>query len=162
MYSQKFLRCIQKLLDHEGGYVNHPDDPGGETKYGISKRSYPHLDIKSLTLEQATGIYWEDFWQEVQAESYHESICFDMMDAAVNHGIRKARQLLQQALGVVADGIIGPRTIKAIGETDHNDIILRFNAYRLKYYITLKNFQSFGKGWIDRVANNMIYATNYN
>lgn len=161
-YSEKFLRCIDKLLDNEGGYVNHPDDPGGETKFGISKRSYPHLNIKDLTREQAVGIYWTDFWEEVECEQYHESICFDMLDAAVNHGCRKAKQFLQQAVQVLADGIIGPRTKRAIQQTDHNDIILRFNAYRIKYFITLKNFQSFSKGWMDRVANNMIYASLYN
>jgi len=163
-YSEKFIRCIDKLLDNEGGYVNLPSDPGGETKFGISKRSYPHLNIKELTREQAVGIYWTDFWQEAGCEVYHEANCFDMLDAAVNHGIPRAKKLLQQALGVVPDGVIGRFTRKAMETVGHNDIILRFNAYRIKYFITLKGFRdgTFSVGWMDRVANNMIYASNYN
>jgi len=105
-----FDDCFDKLLGHEGGYVFNPADPGGETKWGISKRSYPNLDIKNLTVEDAKRIYWRDYWLRCGCEDLPRGLAFDVFDAAVNSGANQAARWLQTALGVRADGVIGPDT----------------------------------------------------
>ena len=98
-----FYRCIDFILAEEGGYANHPADPGGETKYGISKRAYPHLNIATLTLEDATELYERDYWQPIHGEAFPDGLALLLFDAAVNQGPNTAIRLLQQALGSVPD-----------------------------------------------------------
>lgn len=155
-YSQNFQKAFESLIGNEGGYVDHPQDPGGETNWGISKRAYPHLNIKLLTKEAAMDIYYRDFWTPLEGDNFKYSIAFEMFDAAVNHGILKSLMLVQQAVGVADDGHIGPMTRSAIRSMDQNDILLRFNAYRLKFYTKLSKWDSFGKGWVNRVADNLL------
>jgi lysozyme family protein len=112
MYSNKFLKAFDYLIQHEGGYSNNPTDADGETKYGISKRSYPHLDIKNLTREQARQIYFCDFWLKGKYEQINdENIAIKLFDLAVNVGISQVNKLIQRALratAVTEDGIIEP------------------------------------------------------
>lgn len=157
-----FDTAFDRLLGHEGRYSNDPDDPGGETNWGISKRSYPALDIKNLTREQAKQIYLNDFWTAGQMEQFHPAIAFQVFDAAVNHGIRRACKLLQQASGTVQDGVIGAVTVKAIRSRDLNDMLLLFIAYRQKYWTSLDGWPKYGRGWANRNADNMIYAAGDN
>lgn len=162
-YPADFMVAIEILLGHEGGYVWHKDDPGGETNWGISKRSYPHVDIKNLTREGAMAIYYKDFWLPVvDSAVMHLSVAIQLMDAAVNHGIPRAKKLLQQAVFVKDDGIIGPLTLAAVAMSDHNDILLRFLGFRTKFFIGLNTFPSFGRGWMDRIANNLIISAQFN
>lgn len=156
-YTENFKKCMDKLLDNEGGYVNNPKDPGGETKFGISKRTYPTLDIKNLTRDQAIEIYWRDFWQVLCADRWKYVVAFELMDGAVNHGIPKATMLVQQAVGVADDGRVGPVTLQAIAMTDPNDLIMRYNGYRLIFMAKLEAWNTFGRGWAVRIANNLIY-----
>ena len=86
-----FRDYIERVLSHEGGYVNDPRDPGGETRWGISKRSYPHVDIKRLTRDDAIAIYERDFWRRVQGDKLPRQFAFQALDAAVNHGIVHCR-----------------------------------------------------------------------
>ena len=153
---------INRVLSHEGGYINNPDDPGGETKFGIAKRSYPNVDIKNLTREGAIEIYRRDFWQRVQGDLLPRQFAFQAIDAAVNHGIGNAVRWMQRAAGVADDGFIGPMTIAAIKRADPADLVLNFNAERLEFYAKLTTFDAFGRGWTRRVAGNLRFAAQDN
>ena len=158
----RFDAFIERLLAHEGGYVNHPRDPGGETNWGISKRSYPKLDIKALTRKQAISIYRRDFWDRVQADHLPPAVGFQMLDAAVNSGIGNASRWLQRAAGVADDGMIGPVTLAAVRRMDPNDLLLRFLAERLDFMSRLATWPTFGKGWARRIAQNLRFGAEDN
>ena len=149
---------IERVLVHEGGYVNDPRDPGQETRWGISKRAYPHLDIRNLTRAQAVDIYRRDFWQRVRGDELPREFAFQALDAAVNHGIGNAVRWMQRAAGVADDGVIGPVTLAAVQRAQPADLVLRFNAERLRFYAKLTTFATFGRGWVNRVAGNLEHA----
>ena len=157
-----FERLIDRVLGHEGGYVNHPADPGGETKYGISKRSYPHIDIPTLMRAQAVEIYRRDFWQRVSGDELPSAFAFQALDAAVNHGIGQAVRWMQRAAKVADDGVIGPVTLAAVKRAAPADLVLLFNAERLDFYAKLTTFDAFGRGWSRRVAANLRFAAGDN
>jgi len=160
--ASNFDQFIGRVLSHEGGYVNDPRDPGGETKWGISKRSYPHLDIRNLTREDAIEIYRRDFWQRVQGDKLPVEFSFQALDAAVNHGIENAVRWLQRAAGVADDGVIGPVTLAAVERAQVADLVLLFNAERLEFYAKLGTFDNYGRGWTRRVAGNLRFAAKDN
>lgn len=126
------MAAVRHVLQMEGGYVNHPDDPGGETKYGISKRSYPNLDIKNLTESEAIAIYYEDFWVPVTQVVADLKLRMMVFDSAVNHGFSRALSWVES-----------------------------FNTYdsyvakRIKFYTDLDTFDTFGRGWMRRVQHMM-------
>ena len=153
-----FDQAFERLIGHEGGYVADSRDPGGETKFGISKRAYPHLDIKALTLHDAKDIYRRDFWQRVRGDELPREFAFQALDAAVNHGIGNAVRWMQRAAGVADDGVIGPVTLAAVQRAQPADLVLRFNAERLRFYAKLTTFSTFGRGWVNRVAGNLDHA----
>jgi lysozyme family protein len=153
-----FDQSFAKLIGHEGGYVNNPADPGGETKYGISKRSYPHLAIASLTKYDASVIYHRDFWNAAHCDSLPDEVRFDVFDGAVNSGVSQSAKWLQGAVGAVQDGSIGPKTIAAARAIPGATVAARFNGQRLKFMTDLKTWDSFGKGWARRIAKNLMEA----
>jgi len=153
-----FDKYFDRLIANEGGYVNHPTDPGGETNFGISKRSYPNLDIKNLTREQAKAIYLRDFWKAGKLDQLPSSLAFQVFDAAVNHGASTAAKFLQKAVGVVADGNIGPATLAAVNSKSVPDLLMLFIAERLDFWRKLPTWQTFGKGWAGRAVENLKYA----
>ena len=157
-----FDAFIDRVLSAEGGLVDDPRDPGGLTKFGISKRAYPSVDIRNLTREAAIAIYRADFWSRVQGDKLPRAIAFQALDAAVNHGIGNAVRWLQRAAKVADDGVIGPMTLAAIGRADPADLVLLFNAERLAFYTKLTTFDAFGRGWINRVAANLKFAAEDN
>jgi lysozyme family protein len=150
------------VLAHEGGYVNHPNDPGGETQWGICKRSYPNINIKTLTRAEAIEIYRKDFWNRVSGEQLPAEVAFQVFDAAVNHGIGNAVRWIQKAAGVADDGHLGPLSLAAIKAADPADLVLLFNAIRLRFYAKLSTFSTFGRGWVNRVAGNLELAAKDN
>jgi len=151
-----FDQVFDKLINHEGGYVFNPHDPGGETKFGISKRSYPHLDIHSLTLADAKAIYRRDYWDRAQCDKMPPELAFDVFDAAVNSGIGQAIRWLQRSIGVADDGYVGPLTIRAlVRDDDPSAVQARFNGHRLEFMTHLSTWQTFGKGWARRIALNL-------
>ena len=151
-----FDQVFDKLINHEGGYVFNPHDPGGETKFGISKRSYPHLDIHSLTLADAKTIYKRDFWDRAQCDKLHPDLAFDLFDGAVNSGIGQAIRWLQRAVGVADDGVVGPLTLASINrENDTSAIRARYSGHRLDFMTRLSTWDVFGKGWARRIAFNL-------
>ena len=153
-----FDEAFDRLMGHEGKYVFHPDDPGGETNWGISKRSYPDLDIKNLTRDDAKIIYKRDFWDRVHADEIYDGVAFQAFDFAVNSGIETAVRKLQRAVGVADDGYWGPVTRKAIAEQSESDIIMLFVAERLDFWTSLSTWPTFGKGWARRAAANLRYG----
>jgi lysozyme family protein len=155
-----FDMAFDRLIGHEGGYVNNPNDPGGETNWGISKRSYPHLNIKDLTREDAKEIYREDFWDILG--NVHSAIKFQAFDFAVNSGVQTAIRKLQLAIGVADDGIFGKKSYEKISSMDLNDVIMRFAGVRLDYMTRLKNWPDASKGWARRIAQQLLYAAEDN
>ena len=152
-----FEVAIERILGHEGGYVDHADDPGGETNWGISKRSYPNVDIKALTREGAKEIYLRDFWEPV-AKDKLPSITFQMLDAAVSHGMGNTVRMLQRAVNVADDGHWGKHSQYAYANQGENDTLLLFLAERQEFMTKLRTFDSFGRGWMRRIAGNLRFA----
>ena len=150
-----FDKAFERLIGHEGGYVNDPRDPGGETKFGISKRSYPAEDIKGLTLERAKAIYRRDFWGVAGCDAVPDAMKFDLFDMAVNSGPVTAIKTLQRSAGVTPDGLLGPITLQALNSTPAPRLVARFNGHRLDFMTDLKTWSVFGKGWAKRVASNL-------
>lgn len=169
-----FEKAFGRLIDHEGGYSTDHNDPGNwtggkvgkgvmkGTKFGIAANTYPNLDIKNLTIEQAKAIYKKDWWDKLGADQLHPSIVYQLWDFAVNAGKSRALKELQQAVGVPDDGIIGPKTIAAVNATDVNDVLLLLASERLRFYTSLPTWSTYGKGWTNRVAENLQYAVQDN
>lgn len=153
-----FELAFDRLMGHEGGYVNNPDDPGGETKWGISKRSYPHLNIKELTREGAKAIYLRDFWNRIHADEMYDGVAFQSLDFAINSGIETAVRKLQVAVRVADDGHWGPITKAAVAAMSEADVIMLLNAERLDYMTRLSNWPSASRGWARRIAGNLRYG----
>lgn len=161
-----FTTAVDVVLDHEGGYVNDPDDPGGETKFGISKRAYPDLDIASLEVEDAEEIYRRDYWQECggpDISDFDVGLAVTVLDHAVNAGVSNAVKILQRlAESEVVDGIWGENTRAAVRNWLKNATLdqTRFdfptNLYtreRLAYYVEISNFDKYGDGWFNRTIS---------
>lgn len=153
-----FEDAFQMVIGHEGGYVNHPKDPGGETKYGISKRAYPAENIAGLTLERARAIYLKDYWGPAGCDAVPDGIKADLFDTAVNSGVRQAVKLVQRAVGEAEDGILGPRTLQSINSLAAPRLVARFNGARLAFLASLSTWPTFGRGWTLRVADNLLRA----
>lgn len=153
--------AFDRIMGHEGGYVNNPADPGGETKWGISKRSYPHLEIASLTREDAKAIYYRDFWGKVGG-MLTPGVMYQVFDAAINHGAGNATRMLQRAVGVADDGHWGPLSNAAYHAMENNDRLFRFLAERGEFMAKLSTFPTFGRGWVRRIFANLRYAAEDN
>ena len=153
-----FESAFERLIGHEGGYVNDPRDPGGETKYGISRRSYPGEDIAGMTLERAKVIYLRDCWGPAGCDAVPDGIKFDLFDMAVNSGVKQAVKTLQRACGETADGVLGPRTLAAVQVMPSARLVARFNGSRLLFMADLSNWPAHGRGWCRRIALNLLEA----
>lgn len=157
-----FDQAFDRLIGHEGGYVNHPNDPGGETNWGITLRTAREAGytgtMRALTRQEAKAIYREAYWNRSKADQYDGAIAFQLFDAAVNHGIGQGIRFLQRAVGVADDGAVGPVTLAAVRAMSVTDVLARFNAERLDFYTKLTTWPTFGKGWARRVAGNLRYA----
>jgi len=142
---------INITLGFEGGYVNNPNDKGGETKYGISKKAYPDLDIANLTIEQAKEIYKRDYWDRCKCAFIPDALSMALFDFAVNSGTKRAIRYLQRALGVTVDGVMGNQTIGACNRIPTKYVFEKFIQYRLDYLQNLNGWKYFGNGWGRRV-----------
>lgn len=156
-----FETAFRALMAHEGGYVNDPDDPGGETKYGITKRSYPDLDIRNLTKDEAEAIYRRDWWNRYQFGAYPDGhVAAKIFDLAVNMGALSAHIILQRALRaagrpeIIDDGIIGAKTMTALRRAPGDVLLAAIRSeaagrYRLLAELKLSR-QKYLKGWLAR------------
>ena len=145
-----FDKAFALTVGVEGGYVNDPSDPGGETKYGISHRAYPDIDIKALTLDQARDIYRRDYWQAASCDSMPERIGHLVFDCAVHHGVKTAIKLLQRALKVADDGEFGPITRGTLTARDTNETADLLMAQRMLYLMTCSAWPTYKLGWAKR------------
>jgi len=150
-----FYKAVEFVLKHEGYYSNDPKDAGGETKFGISKRAYPSLDIKNLTRDDAIAIYQRDYWNKLP-EGLSESLHGALFDCAVNTGISRAIKLLQAAIKVKPDGVWGTKSSAALHKLDADEVLIRFSTERIMFYSALSTFSRFGKGWINRVVASIV------
>lgn len=112
--TERFQNFMPFVFEWEGGYDNDPDDPGGETKYGIDKQSHPNEDIKNLTRERAQEIYWESYWQPLHCDEFPPMAGEVAMNIGVNAGKARAVKWSQEIVGVTPDGSLGPKTLAAI------------------------------------------------
>ena len=151
-----FEEIIEQVLEHEGGYVNDPDDTGGETNFGIAKRWYPNVDIKNLTKEQAKKIYHQDYWKPAKCDSVPPQLRHIYFDMCVNFGRGGAVKVLQRAANaknknkIEVDGGMGPAPLKAIQNLSTD----RVRAYRVLRFANIvidkPNQEKFWLGWFRR------------
>ncbi|HDX4057235.1 TPA: peptidoglycan-binding protein [Citrobacter freundii] len=167
--SPAFRHALLFVLQFEGGYVNDPTDKGGETKYGISDMrdgvadgmtdvsgdGKPDTRIRDLTVDQAGQIYFRDYWLPAFCTEWPDGISLFMFDSAVQHGVKKAVQMLQDVAGVAADGIVGAKTRAAVASFDPHYLLTRLLLRRSRYYADIiKANASQGKylnGWFNRL-----------
>lgn len=165
-----FDTAFSQVVDNEGALSMDPRDRGNWTtgvvnsgtlkgsKYGISAMSYPNLDIENLTLDQAKSIYQRDYWSLAGCEMVPDGIKFDLFDMAVNSGVKAAIRALQTAIGSTPDGVIGSDTLMHVRDMPADRLVLRFNGSRLKSMTQMGAWESQGKGWANRIADNLMRA----
>lgn len=148
-------QALAMLLRHEGGYVYHPDDPGGETNHGITvavARQHGYTGhMRDMPLSVAATIYRKQYWSMIKADELPGALRFHVFDAAVNSGHVQAIKWLQRAAGVKDDGIVGPMTLRAAASVSP----AKYSATRLRFMTELKTWPTFGKGWARRIADNL-------
>ena len=149
---------MEMLLAHEGGYVNHPSDPGGMTNLGVTKRTYDEFHgtdideerMRNLTVEDVTPIYRRNYWERCRCQDLPDGIDRAVFDWAVNSGTGRAAKALQRAVGTLEDGAIGPQTLMCVGNEKPEEIINRIAIHRDSFYRELSTFDTFGRGWLRR------------
>lgn len=168
--SAAFESAFTRIIGHEGRFQMQPGDRGNwtsgivgkgtlkGTKWGISAMTYPYLDIQALTEEDAREIYWNDWWLTLGMSLFSTYLSYQMLDAAVNHGMGNATRMLQRAVRVLDDGIIGGKTKAAVEAMEAGDLMLRFLAERLEFMTKAGGWEDYGRGWSRRIADNMRYA----
>jgi len=172
---ENFLLSLKHMLGHEGGFQNDPRDPGnklpdgraGCTMLGVTQASWESFvgkrvtqeKMKSLTVHDVAPIYKKKYWDAVHADELPTGLDYLMFDFAVNAGPGRAIKIMQAALGVTVDGVIGRNTLKAISNSDPHDLIEKFSDAKEEYYRSLRTFDTFGKGWLRRVAEVKVNAS---
>jgi lysozyme family protein len=155
-----FEQAFSKLIEHEGGFSNHPDDKGGATMWGITEKvarqNGYNAPMGMMTLDFAKIVYKKLYWEAIRAEELPSEVRFAVFDAAVNSGVTRAVRWLQQSVNEVQDGIIGPMTIKAVRQSIPSVTATRLNGIRLLFMTNQPNWSSFGKGWARRIASNLV------
>ena len=155
--ASNFQECLDLVLKSEGGWVNHPSDPGGETNLGVTKAvweefvGHPVKTMKDLTKDDVAPMYALKYWRPCYCEVLPRGLDFVVFSMGVNAGPGRSVKLLQQSIGCVPDGVIGPRTRELISTSNSANLIAKFSETRREYYRSLKTFPIFGKGWLARV-----------
>ena len=152
-------KCLETILHHEGGYVNHPKDPGGETNLGVTKRVYQEhggtKDMKDLLVEDVAPIYKKGYWDKIKGDDLPGGLDLCVFDFGVNAGPGRAAKFLQQMIGTTVDGGIGPNTLakveEYVRENGEHETVKKYQEMRQKYYEQLSTFATFGRGWTRRV-----------
>ena len=155
-----FESALQAVLHHEGGFVNHPDDPGGMTNLGVTKLAWEmwtghpvdERTMRSLTPERVAPMYKAKYWNKIKGDDLPTGVDYAVFDAAVNSGPGRAAKWLQGCVGVEQDGGIGPKTLLAVAAADPAQLIEDYAKRRLSFLMDLPHWGTFGKGWSRRVA----------
>jgi len=157
---QNWDEALKHILKYEGGYVHHKDDPGGRTNLGVTQRVWEEWtgkpateeDMRGLTPEMVSPLYKKRYWDAVRGDDLPSGVDLCVFDCAVNAGVGRASKFLQQAVGVTADGQIGPKTIAAVTSKPAEEVIEAFCNLREAHYKSLSTFATFGKGWMNRLG----------
>jgi lysozyme family protein len=155
-----FDAALKAILHHEGGYVNHPADPGGMTNLGVTKRVWEEWvghevdekTMRGLTPELVGPMYKVKYWDKIKGDDLPAGVDYCVFDAAVNSGSGRAAKWLQACVGVEPDGGIGPKTLAAVAAFDPKELVEDYAKRRLSFLMDLKTWDTFGKGWGRRVA----------
>jgi lysozyme family protein len=153
-------KSFELMLASEGGYVNHPSDPGGMTNLGVTKRVWEEWvgressekEMRSLTPEMVEPLYKRKFWDACKCDDMPSGIDYLVFDFAVNAGVGRSAKILQTAVGVTPDGGIGPITLAAVKAQEPAELVQKFSDAKEAFYRSLNTFETFGKGWLNRVA----------
>jgi lysozyme family protein len=160
-------KSFELMLQSEGGFVNHPRDPGGMTNLGVTKatweswvgREVDEAEMRRLTADKVEPLYKERYFDAVRGDELPAGLDYLMFDFAVNAGAGRAIKILQAAVGVTPDGGFGPITMAAVQAVDPVDLIERFSQAKEDFYRSLTTFSTFGKGWLNRVADVKVKAS---
>ena len=155
---QNFDKCLEMLLKHEGGFVNHPKDPGGMTNLGVTKAVYDkwigrastEAEMRALTPKDVAPIYKKNYWDKVRGDDLPSGADWACFDWAVNSGSGRPAKALQRIVGATQDGAIGPQTLKMVASQDPKMIVEKMYDQRQAFYENLKTFETFGRGWTRR------------
>jgi len=154
-----FDSAFDTLLKHEGGFSDHAADPGGKTRFGVTEAVAREVgyrgDMRELPLDLAKRIYRDKYWNSVKAEELPPACRYAVFDGAVNSGPGQSIKWLQRSLGVLDDGIIGPKTIAAANAVNPDALRMRMLSQRLKFMASLANWPAFSRGWANRIASLM-------
>ena len=155
---KNFQKCLEMLLHHEGGFVNHPQDPGGMTNLGVTKAVYDKwigrestkTEMMDLKPDDVAPIYKKNYWDKVRGDDLPSGVDWCAFDWAVNSGSGRPAKAIQRAVGATADGAIGPMTLQAVMNKDAKAIVESVYTQRQSFYESLKTFETFGRGWTRR------------
>ena len=154
-----FFKSLEMVLKHEGGFVDHPEDPGGATNKGITHKTYAEFlerpledvnELKNIPDEHVQVIYKRMYWDKIKGDELPSGVDFCIFDWAVNSGPGRSAKALQSSVGATTDGAIGPMTLAAVASKDPKEIIEDIHKKRQDFYQKLKTFDTFGKGWTRR------------
>ena len=162
-----FFKSLEMVLHHEGGFVSHPEDPGGATNKGITHKTYADFlgrpledvdELKNISEEHVQIIYKNGYWDKVKGDQLPAGVDFCIFDWAVNSGPSRAAKALQKAVMVAQDGAIGPKTLAAVSEMTPTEIIESITKQRIEFYKGLSTFDTFGRGWLRRAKETRDFA----
>lgn len=173
-FEAMFETTFERIIGNEGTFQDDPKDRGNwtsgiigqgqlkGTKYGIAAMTYPSLDIKNLTVDDAKKIYYNQWWIPLKMNQFPRALQYQMIDASINHGMHETSKMLQRAIGANPDGILGPVSISTLNRLDVNDVLMLFLSYRLEFMTNIRTWDTYSKGWTRRVAHNLRYAAKDN
>ena len=155
---ENFDKCLEMLLHHEGGFVDHPKDPGGMTNLGVTRKVYEkwvgrkvtEQEMRDLTPDDVAPIYKKNYWDKVRGDDLPSGVDWVAFDWAVNSGTGRPAKAIQRCIGAIQDGAIGPKTLALVSEKDPEHIIQYVTTTRQRFYERLKTFETFGRGWTRR------------
>jgi lysozyme family protein len=157
-----FEDFVERVLGHEGGYSRHPDDPGGETMWGVTQRVARQNgyrgNMRYMTREEAIKVYRIAYWDKIKGDKLPPVVAFQVFDGAVNSGVFRSVVWLQGIVGTDQDGLIGTKTINALSKIDPLVVAVLYNSKRVDFLNGLPTWGSFGRGWAQRIADNLKYA----
>ena len=168
MAASNWKRSFELMLKSEGGFVNHKDDPGGMTNLGVTKRVWEQWvgresnekEMRNLTPAMVEPLYKRKYWDACKCDDLPEGLDYLVFDFAVNAGPGRSIKTLQTAVGTTPDGIIGPKTLAAVRAVDPHELIEKFSVAKTEFYESLPTFPTFGRGWLNRVADVKVKASN--
>ena len=155
---KNFDHCLDMLLEHEGGFVNHPKDPGGMTNLGVTRATYEQFlgraateaEMRALTPKDVGPLYKSEYWDKARCDDLPSGLDWAVFDWGVNSGMGRPAKAVQRIVGATPDGAIGPKTVKAIFDFDAKDTVEKLYDARQRFYESLKTFETFGRGWSRR------------